>query len=209
MGRKARATKGKIPKPMLVPKSPHQVQSIAPEEIHLNRSSDPPRSKTSPSFRKKSKTSTTIVRRSQRIRRTTANLETEPVIHEISISESDKVNEPLPHEDGNMSPEETSNETERSSQKGNPNVAEIYKNMYINSQKKVEELLVENRQLSKTLEGALGKVDVYEKQSHIYSEVMAVIASLSKVNENLSAHCAPSEDAETEGKGSKKSTKSG
>lgn len=208
MGRKARATKGKITKPTLVPKSPDQVQSIAPEEIHLNRSSDPPRSGTSPSFRKKSKTSTTIVRRSQRIRSTTANLETEPVIHEISISESDKVNEPLQH-DGNMSTEETSNETERSSQKGNPNVAEIYKNMYINSQKKVEELLVENRQLSKTLEGALGKVDVYEKQSHIYSEVMAVIASLSKVNENLSAHCAISEDAETEGKGSRKSRKSG
>lgn len=48
----------------------------------------------------------------------------------------------------------------------------------------------------------------YEKQS-LYLEVMAVIASLSKVNENLSAHCAISEDAETEGKGSKKSRKSG
>lgn len=39
----------------------------------------------------------------------------------------------------------------------------------------------------------------YEKQSHIYSEVMAVIASLSKVNENLSVHCATSEDAEMQG----------
>lgn len=33
--------------------------------------------------------------------------------------------------------------------------------------------------------------------------VLAVIASLSKVNENLSAPCATSVDAETEGKGSK------
>ena len=74
-----------IMKSTLVPKSPYQPQSISPKEFDLKRSSDPPRSESSPSFWRKSKTPTMIVRRSQRIRSTAMNVETKHVVQEISI----------------------------------------------------------------------------------------------------------------------------
>lgn len=47
-----------------------------------------------------------------------------------------------------------------------PSMEDItYRSLYIDSQKKVEALMEENNQLSKKLENALGKIEVYEKGS--------------------------------------------
>ncbi|XP_074268952.1 uncharacterized protein LOC141592247 [Silene latifolia] len=87
----------------------------------------------------------------------------------------------------NKSLEKISNETDQNTEEEILGGTDMkYKAMYINSQRKIESLMEENRELTKLLEHAVGKIDVFEKQSSIFSEVMNVFASLSKVNENLS-----------------------
>ncbi|KAK9282200.1 hypothetical protein L1049_005112 [Liquidambar formosana] len=47
-----------------------------------------------------------------------------------------------------------------------------YKSLYMQSQKKSEALTEENCQLAKKLENALGKVEAFEKGTHVFSEVL-------------------------------------
>ncbi|KAH9620725.1 hypothetical protein KSS87_002207, partial [Heliosperma pusillum] len=154
-------------------------------------------SDTSHTGKRKSKASAAAVRRSERLHHSAANKELGPIVYDLPISDSENDKEEIENKkkqemqarDLNISSEQTSDVlAERNSEKDNPGVADIkYKTMYINSQKKIEALMEENRELNKALEHAVGKIDVYEKQSSVYLEVMNVIASLSRVNENLSA----------------------
>ncbi|KAJ8748418.1 hypothetical protein K2173_003055 [Erythroxylum novogranatense] len=64
-----------------------------------------------------------------------------------------------------------------------------YKGLYIESQKKVEDLLEKNNQLTNKLENALGKLEVYEKQNTVCFEMlekwkdMLMLSSLTKAHE--------------------------
>ncbi|KAK9756140.1 hypothetical protein RND81_01G076400 [Saponaria officinalis] len=196
MGRKAKASKTQTMKQPLEPNFPSGVQTIASDGTPTNMEFGHLLSDTSHSGKKKSKTSTTVVRRSRRLQPNAATQVLEPIVHEIHLSDSEnnkelgneKEDETRAHE-VNKSPEQTSDETEGNFDEDYPGAADFkYKAMYINSQKKIEALMEENKELNKALEHAIGKIDVYEKQSNVYSEVMDVIASLSKANENLSAH---------------------
>ncbi|XP_074310271.1 uncharacterized protein LOC141646146 [Silene latifolia] len=155
----------------------------------------PLNSDTSHTGKRKSKASNAVIRRSQRLHHSAGNQDIEPVVYELPISDSENDKEETANKkqqemhalDLKISSEQTSDEM--NFEKENPGVADIkYKTMYINSQKKIEALMEENKELNKALEHAVGKIDVYEKQSSLYGEVMNVIASLSKVNENLSTH---------------------
>ncbi|KNA08621.1 hypothetical protein SOVF_160590 isoform D [Spinacia oleracea] len=149
-------------------------------------------SDTSRPTKKKLKTATAMIRRSTRIQTIVGNQELKPIIKEIIISESQNDVEPM--------------ETRRFSKKDDPCVTEIkYKTMYISSLKKIEALVEENEQLSKALDLANGAINVHEKKNNIYSEVMSVIGSLCRANENLAARlnlAAPIDDEEFEEKNS-------
>ncbi|KNA08620.1 hypothetical protein SOVF_160590 isoform C [Spinacia oleracea] len=162
-------------------------------------------SDTSRPTKKKLKTATAMIRRSTRIQTIVGNQELKPIIKEIIISESQNDVEPMVHEI-NMSIKVASDETRRFSKKDDPCVTEIkYKTMYISSLKKIEALVEENEQLSKALDLANGAINVHEKKNNIYSEVMSVIGSLCRANENLAARlnlAAPIDDEEFEEKNS-------
>ncbi|KAG4913147.1 hypothetical protein AAZX31_19G142100 [Glycine max] len=54
-----------------------------------------------------------------------------------------------------------------------PSMASIsYKSMYIDSQKKIEALTVENQRLNGKLENALGKIEAYEKEIRVLVDVL-------------------------------------
>ncbi|XP_010684261.2 uncharacterized protein LOC104898849 isoform X1 [Beta vulgaris subsp. vulgaris] len=194
MGRKARATKQT---PAL--KSLSELQISAARGIFVNTKSDPHLADSSHPVKKKRRIPTAMIRRSARIQNTVDNQESEPVIEEIMICGSQKDDDgPLRHEE-NKTTEQSSDEIEGSSKKDNRGAADVrYKTMYTCYKTKIEDLLEENKKLSKALELANGKIYVYERQSNMFSEVMAVIASLSRVNENLSApkHGPPDNDNE-------------
>ncbi|XP_021846974.1 uncharacterized protein [Spinacia oleracea] len=202
MGRKARVSKSVDFQPPVLP----EVQTIAAGGTVFPDTSRPAKKK------QKLKYPTAFIRRSPRIQSPFRNLEIEPIIEEIIISGSQDDVEPLLQEE-NKSNEEASDETRRSSEKDDPYVGDVnYKTMYISSQKKIEALLEENKQLSKALDLANGTIDMLEKQNNIYSEVMSIIGSLSRANENLAARVNlghPTGDCEdVEGRNSKKRKKS-
>ncbi|XP_043690565.1 uncharacterized protein LOC122641403 isoform X2 [Telopea speciosissima] len=66
-----------------------------------------------------------------------------------------------------------------------------YKLMYIDSQKKVESMREENRQLAVKLENALGKIEAYEKGHSIFSETIEklkdamLVSTLTKTTEMM------------------------
>ncbi|EEF41710.1 conserved hypothetical protein [Ricinus communis] len=144
----------------------------------------------------------TAVRRSGRLQNTvltTENQDIERIFEEITVSESEKEDEPadgeLPEhvppseektvyekvdyivqllEAQKMTMDElTSRATGKSSSGESSGLADVtYKGLYIDSQKKVEALMAENYKLNKLLENALGKIEVYEKGNHISSDVL-------------------------------------
>ncbi|CAK8543458.1 unnamed protein product [Lathyrus sativus] len=59
-----------------------------------------------------------------------------------------------------------------------------YRTMYIDSQKKIEALSNENQQLKEQLENALGKVEMYEKENGVLSELLDKMKDT--VNQQLS-----------------------
>ncbi|KAK9984179.1 hypothetical protein SO802_033704 [Lithocarpus litseifolius] len=64
-----------------------------------------------------------------------------------------------------------------------------YKSLYIDSQKKIEVLTGENKQLSMKLETALGKLEAYENGNHVFSEMLGklkdviLVSNLTKATE--------------------------
>ncbi|KAL9239229.1 hypothetical protein vseg_013569 [Gypsophila vaccaria] len=196
MGRKAKATKIQTMKQTQEPNVPLEGQTMASNGNPGNLEPSPLMSNTSNSGRKKSKNSTAIVRRSRRLKPSATTQDLDPAVREILVSDSENSKEDLENEkedetrvhDMNKYPEQTSDETERNFEEENRGSTDFkYKAMYIKSQKKIEALLKRNNELNKNLEHAVGKIDVYEKQSDVYLEVMNVIGSLSKATENLSA----------------------
>ncbi|XP_021727883.1 uncharacterized protein LOC110694998 isoform X2 [Chenopodium quinoa] len=201
MGRKPRASKPENFQPTSAPKSVPEGQTITAEGTHL--------SDTSRIFKRRLNSPTAMIRRSPRIQSTCGNQAIQPIIEEIIISGSPNNDGPMLHEDNKFT-EEASDETGRSSKKDDAGAAEVkYKAMYISSQKKIEALMEENKQLSNALELANGKIHLHEKQSNAYSEVMAIIGSLSRVNENLAArvNLGASDDNEISGERTSKKKK--
>ncbi|KDP21463.1 hypothetical protein JCGZ_21934 [Jatropha curcas] len=157
------------------------------------------------SSRKKVKNTPTKVRRSERLSNAVMARESHDIqciIQEVTVSESDKEDEPAEEElpeptlDEKTSDERTSDEkvdyiiqlleaqqktmdelnskgTGRTFFSESFSTGDVtYKTLYIDSQKKVEALTEENDQLFKKLEYALGKIEVYEKGNHMVTEVL-------------------------------------
>ncbi|GAB4840769.1 hypothetical protein Ancab_021531 [Ancistrocladus abbreviatus] len=124
-----------------------------------------------------------IVRRSQRIQNASQNQELEPVVEEIRFSDGEKEDE-LPFLEENRSLDEKPEESRSASPDQIPAAVDAkYRRMYISSQKKVHVLVDENKELSKKLESALGKLEVYEEGNHILSEIWTVVSSMAKTTE--------------------------
>uniref|UniRef100_A0A2N9H0R9 Uncharacterized protein n=1 Tax=Fagus sylvatica TaxID=28930 RepID=A0A2N9H0R9_FAGSY len=73
---------------------------------------------------------------------------------------------------------------------GSPSKGDVrYKSLYISSQKKIDFLTEENKQLSAKLETALSKLETYENGNHVFSNVMdklkdvILVSNLSKTTE--------------------------
>ncbi|XP_042491059.1 uncharacterized protein LOC122070895 isoform X2 [Macadamia integrifolia] len=72
-----------------------------------------------------------------------------------------------------------------------------YKLMYIDSQKKIESMQEENRQLAVKLENALGKIEAYEKGQSIFSETIErlkdamLVSTLTKTTEMMFGRSSP------------------
>ncbi|GLT63991.1 hypothetical protein SLA2020_365110 [Shorea laevis] len=80
--------------------------------------------------------------------------------------------------------------TKKSFLSGSPSRVDIrYKNLYIDSQKKVESLTEENKQLAMKLETAICKVEAYQNGNHVFSEMLdklkdvILISNLTKATE--------------------------
>ncbi|XP_075642569.1 uncharacterized protein LOC142613932 isoform X2 [Castanea sativa] len=97
--------------------------------------------------------------------------------------------------------------SKKSVSSGSPSGAYVrYKSLYIDSQKKIEVLTGENKQLSMKLETALGKLEAYENGNHVFSEMLGklkdviLISNLTKATEtavNMSSqalHMSPGDD---------------
>ncbi|PSS06383.1 Processed lymphoid-restricted membrane protein [Actinidia chinensis var. chinensis] len=157
------------------------------------------------------KNTSSIIRRSERLRHvapTAQNQETEPVVEEVNLCESEKEDEPLifcesAKEDGpfieentpeSMTPEWSLEErinylvqaveelkskaTKRHIESDSPAANLNYKSMYIDSQKKIEALTSENFELSKKLEVALGKMEAYGEANRVCSEILNKLKDL-------------------------------
>ncbi|XP_020537421.1 uncharacterized protein LOC105640215 isoform X2 [Jatropha curcas] len=140
------------------------------------------------------------VRRSDRLQNavtSTENQDIECIIEAITVSESEKEDEPVDEElpETNLNEKHlykkvdyiirlleaqqktidslNSRATEKTFFSKGPSFGDVkYKSLYIDSQKKIQVLMEENRQLSKKLEYALGKIEVYEKGNDLVSEVL-------------------------------------
>ncbi|KAK6260101.1 hypothetical protein SCA6_014575 [Theobroma cacao] len=159
------------------------------------------------------------------------------IIEEMTLTESEKDEEPLNFEGGKLPEPTLTNKsleekvdyllqqfeeqqktieelklkvTIDSSPTGSPRAADTrYRNLYFGSQKKIEALTDENRQLSLKLEHALGKLEAYENGARVFSEGldklkdMILVTNLAKATEravNLSSQAFTSVDAGAEAK---------
>uniref|UniRef100_A0A7N0U1L4 Uncharacterized protein n=2 Tax=Kalanchoe fedtschenkoi TaxID=63787 RepID=A0A7N0U1L4_KALFE len=117
----------------------------------------------------------------------------EPVPPNQNPAGSEMENEDDPSQENSLEPEELIQKTNKTSVPGNK--SEIrYRQLYVKSRKKLEELTRANNELSLKLAVAEGKLEVYEKGSGIISSIIgktkdAIMASaLSKATEQLLAH---------------------
>uniref|UniRef100_A0A7N0U0G5 Uncharacterized protein n=1 Tax=Kalanchoe fedtschenkoi TaxID=63787 RepID=A0A7N0U0G5_KALFE len=117
----------------------------------------------------------------------------EPVPPNQIQAGSEMENEDDPSQENSLEPEELIQKTNKTSVPGNK--SEIgYRQLYVESRKKLEELTLANNELSLKLAVAEGKLEVYEKGSGIISSIIgktkdAIMASaLSKATEQLLAH---------------------
>ncbi|WCJ21527.1 hypothetical protein M5689_003672 [Euphorbia peplus] len=133
--------------------------------------------------RKKVKKSTLPPRRSVRLQSAvvaTENHYIEQIIEEITVSDSEKENEPMDDDfpKPSMDDKDIHNKIDylvdlierygKSFFGGSSSVGEVtYKSLYLDSQKKIEALMEENSQLGKKLEYAHGKIEIYEKGDHV------------------------------------------
>ncbi|PPD93614.1 hypothetical protein GOBAR_DD09445 [Gossypium barbadense] len=134
------------------------------------------------------------VRRSERLQATISpsqDKEIERLIDEITLSEGEK-----------------DEATRDSSPTGSPTAADVrYRNLYFESQKKIEALTNENHQLALKLERALGKLEAYDNGACAASEglqkmkEMILVANLTRSTEtavNFSTQTFPSMDGGAE-----------
>ncbi|XVF32585.1 hypothetical protein REPUB_Repub17cG0094800 [Reevesia pubescens] len=184
----------------------------------------------------------TVVRRSQRLQcaaTPSQDKDIERIIEEITMSESEKDEEPLNLEEGKLPEpiliqksleekvdyllqqfEEQQKTIEALKFKitrdssptpmGSPKAADVrYRNLYFESQKKLEALADEKHQLALKLERALGKLEVYENGTCVFSEGlekmkdMILVTNLTRATEtavNFPSQALPSIDAGTEAK---------
>ncbi|MBA0560282.1 hypothetical protein Golob_017190 [Gossypium lobatum] len=178
------------------------------------------------------------VRRSERLQAVISpsqDKEIERLIDEITLSEGEKDEVPLDHEDGELpQPIQTQmtmeekfdylfqqieelqktletlkfKATRDSSPTGSPRAADVrYRNLYFESQKKIEALTNENHQLALKLERALGKLEAYDNGACAASEglqkmkEMILVANLTRSTEtavNFSTQTLPSMDGGAE-----------
>ncbi|MBA0741561.1 hypothetical protein Gogos_014703 [Gossypium gossypioides] len=178
------------------------------------------------------------VRRSERLQAVISpsqDKEIERLIDEITLSEGEKDEVPLDHEDGELpQPIQTQmtmeekfdylfqqieelqktletlkfKATRDSSPTGSPRAADVrYRNLYFESQKKIEALTNENHQLALKLERALGKLEAYDNGACAASEglkktkEMILVANLTRSTEtavNFSTQTFPSMDGGAE-----------
>uniref|UniRef100_A0A7N0ZYP5 Uncharacterized protein n=1 Tax=Kalanchoe fedtschenkoi TaxID=63787 RepID=A0A7N0ZYP5_KALFE len=117
----------------------------------------------------------------------------EPVPPNQNPAGSEMENEDDPSQENSLEQEEPIQKTTKTSGPGNK--SEIrYRQLYVESRKKLEELTRANNELSLKLAVAEGKLEVYEKGSGIISSIIgktkdAIMASaLSKATEQLLAH---------------------
>ncbi|KAA8543234.1 hypothetical protein F0562_021271 [Nyssa sinensis] len=212
MGRKAKAAKVDEGKAQTMPENANPSLETENFEPKLQTNSAILLSR-----KKASKYQSTIIRRSERLHNLTPptrNQEIQSVIEEINLIESDKEDEP--HVEQN-SPEiglvkegleekidhllQTVEELKSKATIGHFPIessrADLkYKNLYIDSQKKIESLTNENCELAKKLEIAIGKLEAYEKGTRVCSKVVEklkdviLISNLAKATEtalNLSS----------------------
>ncbi|KAH1081346.1 hypothetical protein J1N35_021107 [Gossypium stocksii] len=178
------------------------------------------------------------VRRSERLQAAISpsqDKEIERLIDEITLSEGEKDEVPLDHEDGEL-PEPIQTQmtmeekfdylfqqieelrktletlkfkaTRDSSPTGSPRAADVrYRNLYFESQKKIEALTNENHQLALKLERALGKLEAYDNGACAASEglkemkEMILLTNLTRSTEtavNFSTQTFPSMDGGAE-----------
>ncbi|KAE8692085.1 FZO-like [Hibiscus syriacus] len=107
--------------------------------------------------------------------------------------------------------------TRSSSPTGSPRGADVrYRNLYFESQKKIESLMNENHQLALKLERALGKLEAYENGACAISEglkkmkEMILVTNMTRSTEtavNFSTQAFPSMDAGAEPKTNPKKKK--
>ncbi|MBA0802590.1 hypothetical protein Gohar_012870 [Gossypium harknessii] len=178
------------------------------------------------------------VRRSERLQAVISpsqDKEIERLIDEITLSEGEKDEVPLDHEDGELpQPIQTQmtmeekfdylfqqieelqktletlkfKATRDSSPTGSPRAADVrYRNLYFESQKKIEALTNENHQLALKLERALGILEAYDNGACAASEglkkmkEMILVANLTRSTEtavNFSTQTFPSMDGGAE-----------
>ncbi|KAG2697104.1 hypothetical protein I3843_07G090200 [Carya illinoinensis] len=154
-----------------------------------------------------------VVRRSERIRNAVMpaqNLDIEPIVEEIILSESEKEDDPPTQTQREQNQPEPTTFDEKNLEekveyilqqleaqekamealKSESSKADFsYKKLYIDSQKKVESLSEENKQLSMKLEIALGKLEAYENGNRVFSEVLEklkdfiLVSNLTKATE--------------------------
>ncbi|XWS76409.1 hypothetical protein CRYUN_Cryun01aG0173700 [Craigia yunnanensis] len=181
-----------------------------------------------------------MVRRSQRVQSAATpsqDKDIKLIIEEITLSESEKDEEPLNLEEGKLpepilmqkSLEEKVDYllqqfeeqqktieslkfkvTRDSSPTGSPRAADVrYRNLYFDSQKKIEALTDENHQLVLKLERALGKLEAYENGACVFSEGlekmkdMILVTNLKRATKtavNFSSQAFTSMDADAEAK---------
>ncbi|XAR61208.1 hypothetical protein NMG60_11034847 [Bertholletia excelsa] len=151
--------------------------------------------------------SSAITRRSARLQHVASpaqNKETEPGLGEINLCESDKEDE-LPLEDNHepmpveksleekmsyvlQAVEELKSKAAVGCPRSNGCATDLkYKSMYIDSQKKIEELTSENYELSKQLEVALAKSKAYEEASHVCSELLSKLKDVVMISNLVKA----------------------
>ncbi|XP_010652116.1 uncharacterized protein LOC100853168 isoform X1 [Vitis vinifera] len=168
--------------------------------------------------KKRLKNRCVVIRRSDRlqnIRLPTPNQDVGPVIEEIESEEEDEPCAQVEKRSPDSIPGERSLEekvdyllqcleahekaidtlkseqaSKRPLQSKGPSSSEVrYKSLYFDSQKKIEALTDENCQLSKKLEVTLGKLEVCEKDTRVFSELMdkvkevLLVSNLTKATE--------------------------
>lgn len=184
-------------------------ESSIPSLVRARQSNQPGESVERSKPRKKDYTG--AVRRSVRIQSAllpSQNLDIEPVILDVTLSDSEKEDDPPAQRKQNES-EPTTYAKKNLEEKVNDNIQRLetlekivealmsktsrvdvtYKNLYIDSQKKVESLTEEKKQLAMKLDVALVKLESYERGDRVVSEALEklkdviLISNLTKATE--------------------------